>query len=263
MILFLCLVVILFRVINAFALSCEEEWPGVEHHSIKSEFLNSELRFDVYIPPCTDSRILGGYPVLYLLHGQDMGIDIWLKMEMDELMRDAINQDGLPLFLIVVPQEDNYLMSISHSEFGNAVIYELMPWIEMNYNTCTKRECRGLGGLSRGALWAELLAFEHPDLFGAAALLSMPGTIMDDQGLYYLAESQLPEERLRIRIDAGGEDNFRHEANKASGQLTFIGYPYEYYIRPGSHDTVYWRSMLPEYFVWFSKVWPDFSFPER
>ena len=257
-----CVAVLMCSITDVRAVSCEEARPSVEHYEIESGFLNTSLAFDVYVPPCMDPRILGGYPVLYLLHGQDMGIETWQQMRIDELLRNAVNVDKVPLFLIVVPQEDYFLTSISLSEYGNAVLFELMPWIETKYNTCTKRECRGISGLSRGALWAELLAFEHPALFGSAALLSMPGTILDDQSLYYLAERQSEDEKLRIRIDVGSEDNYRHEASRASGQLTFIGYPYEFNIQPGAHDMAYWRSMLPEYFVWFSKGWPDFSSPE-
>ena len=58
------------------AFSCSDQSVAVEHRSIHSEVLHRDLMFNVYIPPCMDRRIAGGYPVLYLLHGQDMGIGI-------------------------------------------------------------------------------------------------------------------------------------------------------------------------------------------
>ena len=244
-------------IMTAASQSCSELPVTVEHHSIPAEALHGELNFDVYIPPCMDERIIGGYPVVYLLHGQDMGIDIWQEMNMDTIIRDTINLWNVPLFLTVVPQEDQYLLSFSLSGYEEAILDTLIPWIDDHYNTCTARNCRSLGGLSRGALWAEKIALEHPDIFGSVGLLSIPGKFTDDQSLYYLAERHMDDTPLRIRMDTGTEDSYRHEGSNAAAQLTYIGYPYEYYIQPGKHNTDYWQSMLDEYFIWFSHDWKE------
>ena len=241
--------------LNAAGVSCSRQYTAIEHRVIYSEFLYGNLVFDVYVPPCMDSRIDGGYPVLYLIHGQDMGNEIWQEMNTAEIMQETIDQEDLPLFLIVAPREDQYLLSFSLSGYGEAILNDLIPWIDGHYNTCTERECRGIGGLSRGALWAELLAFENPDIFGSLALLSMPGTILDDQRIYYLTEKHKPDHLLRIRMDIGGEDNYRHDGSKAASQLTFLGYPFEYNILPGNHDREYWQSRLSDLFIWFNEGW--------
>lgn len=245
----------LLRILPAAAQSCSERPVAVEHYAIHVDILYGELQFDVYVPPCMDSRIAGGYPVVYLLHGQDMGKEIWQQMNMNSIIRDTINNENIPLFLTVVPQEDQYLLSFSLSGFEEAIINSLIPWIDEHYNTCTARDCRSIGGLSRGALWAEKIAFENPELFGSVGLLSMPGTFTDGQSLYYLSEYHKNDSTLRIRMDTGSEDNYRHEGNKAADQLTYIGYPFEYYIQPGDHDSDYWQSRLGDYFIWFSKSW--------
>ena len=257
---FLLILILFFvPVPGAFAQSCSELPIRVEHHTILSEPLHGELSFDVYVPPCMDERIIGGYPVIYLLHGQDMGIEVWQEMGMAEIIRDVIGSGDVPLFLTVVPQEDQYLLSPSLSGFEEAVLQDLIPWVDSHYPACTDRSCRAVGGLSRGALWAEKIAFEHADLFGSLAMLSTPGGWIDQQSLFFLAESHKPDDLLRIRIDSGSEDSYRHEAAKVSSDLTFIGYPYEYNIQPGAHDAAYWMSMLPEYFIWFSEGWKDLS----
>lgn len=244
---------------GACAQSCSEQPIRVEHQSFYSEILYGDFQFDVYVPPCMDDRILGGYPVVYLLHGQDMDIEIWQKMDMSRIIRETINDSELPLFLTVVPQEDQYLLSPSLSGFEEAFMLELLPWIDEHYNTASDRRYRAIGGLSRGALWAEKIAFEHADRFGALAMLSMPGTWLDEQSIYFLAEKHKPDNLLRIRLDSGNEDRFRQEAAKVSSELTIIGYPYEYYIQPGEHDAPYWQSRLSDLFVWFSKDWMDIS----
>lgn len=240
--------------------SCYLQPVKIEHYSMEIEELYGEMKFDVYVPPCMDKRIIGGYPVIYLLHGQDMGIEIWQEIGMDTMIRESINLNELPLFLTIVPQEDQYLLSLSLSAFDEAIVNHLIPWIDDHYNTCTDRECRFIAGLSRGALWAEKIAFENPSLFGSLGMMSMPGTITDDQSLFYLAEKHKPDQILRIRMDTGNEDNYRHEGSKAAAQLTFIGYPYEYNIQPGLHDQTYWSKLLPDYFTWFLKEsQPDYS----
>ena len=257
---FLLILILFFvPVPGAFAQSCSELPIRVEHHTILSEPLHGELSFDVYVPPCMDERIIGGYPVIYLLHGQDMGIEVWQGMGMAEIIRDVLGSGDVPLFLTVVPQEDQYLLSPSLSGFEEAILQDLIPWVDSHYPACTDRSCRAVGGLSRGALWAEKIAFEHADLFGSLAMLSTPGGWIDQQSLFFLAESHKPDDLLRIRIDSGSEDSYRHEAAKVSSDLTFIGYPYEYNIQPGAHDAAYWMSMLPEYFIWFSEGWKDLS----
>ena len=252
----LCLIVFIYiQTINVSAQSCSDLPVKIEHHAIPVEALHGELLFDVYVPPCMDERILGGYPVVYLLHGQDMGIEVWQEMKMDSIIHDTINLWNIPLFLTVVPQEDQYLLSFSLSGFEEAILHDLIPWIDEHYNTCTDRSCRSLAGLSRGALWAEKIVFEHPDTFGAVGLLSMPGTFFDDQSLYYLADRHKDEPLFRVRMDTGTEDIYRHEASKAAEQLAYIGYPYEFNIQPGRHETEYWLSMLDKDFIWFSQSW--------
>ena len=240
---------------DVYAKSCSKQSVSVEHQGFYSEILHGDFLFDVYIPPCTDDRIIGGYPVVYLLHGQDMDIEIWQKMNMGRIIRDAINKEELPLFLTVVPQEDQYLLSPSLSGFEDAFLTELIPWIDVHYNTAPDRDHRAIGGLSRGALWAEKIAFEHADLFSSLAMLSMPGSWLDEQSLYFLAEKHKPDNLLRIRLDSGNEDRYRQEAAKVSSELTIIGYPYEYYIQPGEHNALYWQSRLSDILVWFSKGW--------
>ena len=246
---------------SAFAQSCTEQQVHVEHQSFYSEILYGDFLFDVYVPPCMDDRILGGYPVVYLLHGQDMDIEIWQKMDMSRIIRDTINDEELPLFLTVVPQEDQYLLSPSLSGFADAFMTELIPWIDEHYNTAADRRYRAVGGLSRGALWAEKIAFEHADQFSSLAMLSMPGSWLDEQSLYFLAEKHKPDNLLRIRLDSGNEDRYRQEAAKVSSELTIIGYPYEYYIQPGEHNASYWQSRLSDLFVWFCEGWKEISLP--
>ncbi len=249
--LFFVLLLIFSAVGSCAAESCGELPVVIEHYEIFSEALNDDIQFDVYIPACADERIIGGYPVLYLLHGQDMGIEVWKEIKLAESMAQAIEENDLPLFLTVVPQEDDYLLSMSISEFGNALLETVIPFIESHYNAAATREGRAIGGISRGALWAEKLAFENPETFGTLGMHSAPGTPFDDQTLYYITKELTPELCPRIRMDIGSEDQYRMDANKAAEQLSYAGIIYDFAVRFGAHDKAYWQSQLPEYFNWY------------
>ena len=251
----LLVLMLLFATINVQAESCSEMSVRIENFSIFTEALNRRIEFSVFVPPCMDKRMLDGYPVLYLLHGQDMGRSVWQEMGLQDVLKDGINDGELPLFLVVTPQEDNYLASLFDSGYGRALIESLLPWVDAHYNTCTRRECRAVGGISRGALWAEMMAFEYPDLFASLGLHSMPGTIYDDQSLYALAARQTESEKLRIRMDVGNQDNYRHEGEKAADQLNFIGYEFVRLVNKGGHDLAYWSSQLPDALRWYSENW--------
>ena len=166
-----CILIILSFYSSASGQSCSQQSVTIEHYTIPSEALYGELSFDVYIPPCTDDRVIGGYPVVYLLHGQDMGIEIWQQMNLQEIIRNTLNQNEIPLFLTVVPQEDQYLISMALSGFEDALLDDLIPWVDEHFNTCSSKNCRSLAGFSRGALWTEKIAFEHPEYFVSIGML--------------------------------------------------------------------------------------------
>lgn len=248
----------IFRTTIPAGASCSDEIPIIKKVSFSAADSQAKISFSVYQPACYDERIRGGYPVLYLLHGQNMDQDTWQELSLPEQMRDGMADLSLPGFLIVTVQEDDYLQEIYYSEFDDLILNSIIPWVDANYHTCSNRECRAIGGISRGALWAEKIAFEHSDLFGAVGLHSIPGTIFDDQTLKVLVRDQLekkPQETLRIYIDTGSEDAYRHDGRAVSDQLNFLGYPHTRVVNPGGHDNDYWRAQIPQYIRWYSEAW--------
>ena len=92
-----------------------------------------------------------------------------------------------PPFLIVLPNEVNNTVAVDDTGFGNAVVNDLVPWIDQHYATCSDRMCRAIGGLSRGSGWALRLGLIHWQIFGAIGSHS----ISPFEGDYYLAPGWL------------------------------------------------------------------------
>ncbi|MHC1771344.1 MAG: alpha/beta hydrolase [Flexilinea sp.] len=249
-------IMLLLSVHGTAGAACSDDPVTIQNVRITSPDMENPVKFSVFIPPCYDERISEGYPVIYLLHGQNMDESVWQNMGLQTIMQEGQSDMTLPRFIIVTIQEDNYLQELFYSKFDKAIVETIIPWIDSNYNTCSDRTCRAIGGISRGALWAEKIAFSNLDLFGAVGLHSIPGTVFDDQSLQVLIKKQFDENcLLRVYIDVGSEDDYRHEGRAFSDQLNFFGYSHIRLVNPGGHDEAYWSSQLLNYLIWYSEKW--------
>lgn len=233
---------------------CTEAHGRVERRQIASELLGKPLYFRLYLPPCYDPAFAQGYPALYLLHGQSSDDDQWQRLGAVETADDLITSGQAAPFLIVMPFEEYYLMDIDQSNFGRALVETLIPWIDQSYNTCTGRECRAIGGISRGATWAILLAFPNWELFSAVGahsppIFGYPNALL--QWVRRIPEGQMP----RVFIDIGTLDRFLTTATQFQDLLTRYKVPHEWHLLPGTHNEEYWRGNIEYYLRWYTKVW--------
>ena len=116
--------------------------------------MGEALVVQVYTPPCYDWDLAAArgslkYPVIYLLHGQGSTDEQWPDLGVPAAADRLITAGEVEPFLVVMPQEEHYLQDPSQSLFGQALIADLIPWVDENYPTCTERGCRAIGGLSR------------------------------------------------------------------------------------------------------------------
>jgi enterochelin esterase-like enzyme len=113
------------------------------------------------------------YPVLYMLHGQSFNNDQWDRLGMDEAADRLISSGEIAPFIIVFPQECAYLEDTHTSNYGDAVLTELLPWVESHFPVQADPAHRAIGGLSRGAGWALRLGLSHPEQFGSIGMHSL------------------------------------------------------------------------------------------
>lgn len=222
---------------------------------IVSAILTRTFDYRVYLPPCYDARRAGGYPVLYFLHGQGMDDSAWHRFGAGETAARLIASGEAPPFLIVMPREDYYLEDMSQSNFKRALLGDLMPWIESNYAACPQRDCRAIGGLSRGALWSLMVALENPLLFSAAGAHSLPNPPFSPYLLSLLWEAVPQDKPLRLYIDIGEYDPLRPGAEEFQRRLESFHIPHEWRLNPGGHDDAYWMAHVEEYLRWYAAGW--------
>jgi len=233
---------------------CEQSGT-IQSFNLSSELLNDSLSFNIYFPPCYDPYAAIPYPVIYLLHGQEQDAFLWQDLYIQAVADDLIlAQHRLP-FLIVMPNERYYFRSAENNRYPDAVLEELLPWVETNLPACAEKECRAIGGVSRGASWAVRLALRNWDIFGALGAHSMP---LFNGDLDSLPDwlSAIPSADLpRIYADVGSTDPAVKDASAFEQTLNSQGIPHEWHLNSGRHNETYWAEQLPTYLAWYTLPW--------
>ena len=236
---------------------CRETRGQVERKELLSPYLSRPLNYSIYTPPCYDASGQTRYPVLYMLHGQTFKDDQWVRLGMTTSADRLISAGEIRPFLIVMPYEVDTFADPYHGGYTDALLDTLIPWINAFYPVCPDRECRAIGGLSRGGAYAFLLALDHPNLFVEAGGHSMvPFGGMKTRLPKELA-AMPPGQFPRLTTDMGKNDIFMPDLTAYEKLLTQENVPHEFTVNPGNHDEDYWSSHVEEYLRWYAAGFPQ------
>lgn len=237
--------------------TCLQAGGMVEAFSLPSELLDHDLRLRVYTPACYEEHDDARYPVLYFIHGQTYNEDQWDRLGADEAA-DALIADGeVAPFIIVMPADQSHYTQPAANAFDEAVVEELIPWVDETYRTISERESRAVGGLSRGASWAFHLAIFYPELFGAMGGHSPPVFQEDAPRMRAMLDLLTVELRPRIWLDIGNGDQVAilESATWFEGLLNERDIPHQWSLFPGNHSEQYWSSHVELYLRWYAEEW--------
>jgi len=259
--------------------------------TMKSEILNAERKFAIYLPPDYESSSRS-YPVLYLLHGSGDDQTGWVQFgEVLRITDQAIKSGKATPMIIVMPDANTgqrgYNNDISGEwNYEDFFFEELMPYVEKKYRIKSEKRFRAVSGLSMGGGGSFMYALHHPELFSSAAPLSAyvgPLTVEDlkqniarnskatysDKELQNYFESHNAVElvkkmskdelsSVRWYIDCG-DDDFLYEGNSLIHiEMKKKGIPHEYRVRDGAHNWTYWRESLPEVLEFVSQAFHQY-----
>ena len=236
---------------------CLETQGHFEYQELQTTLMTHPLSFRVYLPVCYDPDGDYEYPVLYFLHGQSFNDDQWDRLGADETLDRLILAGEVAPFIIVMPQESDYMSNQWDSKYGPAIAEELTVWIDEHYSTCAERDCRAIGGLSRGAAWAMRTGLIYWETFGTIGTHSLAPFRGDfNEAPFWFAE--IPEDQLlRIWIDIGVLDVNLDAANTFEVRLTKYRIPHEWHIFLGTHNEEYWQAHVEEYLRWYAEAWEE------
>lgn len=223
----------------------------------RSQALQKHTAATVILP---EANVAGPFAVLYLLHGLTDDHSAWQR-------RSSIERyaENLPL-IIVMPDGGRgfYTDAAQGFAYEQAIIGDLIPFVDSRFRTIATRAGRCIGGLSMGGYGAMKLALKHPDLFASAhshsgALFFGERDVSDvlgggdewrrvfgasargsDNDLFALAERADKATLPQLRIDCGVDD-FLIEHNRAfHAHLDTLQIAHEYDEYPGGHNWAYW-----------------------
>lgn len=235
--------------------SCTDREGEIVDFVIDSRTLGEPLTGKVYLPPCYGEEG-HPYPALYLLHGAEASDEQWERIGINEVMDTMLADGHLHPFLVVMPREPSWALP-PENRFGEAIVEDLVPWVDEVYATKAAREYRAIGGLSRGGNWALRVGLQHWQLFSAVGAHSAPvffGDLREIPAWFdEIPDSLLPQ----LYLDLGEEDPYGEYTRRLREMLTDRGIPHEWHLYPGGHKETYWRDHLPEYLRWYSSTWGE------
>ena len=148
--------------------------------SFQSATLNEPISYNVYLPAGYEAST-DRYPVLYLLHGRGDSKSAWTQMKgtLDEL----IAAGEIPPTIAIMPDAPwssraSYYVDSAYTgadpgrKVETAFTKDLIAHVDATYRTVADRTGRGVAGYSMGGYGALRYSLAHPDLFGAAIVLS-------------------------------------------------------------------------------------------
>lgn len=250
--------------------------PEIRLETLKAQSLNgASLPFRIYLPKdyADGSK---KFPVLYLLHGLTGNENDWWE-------RSALKDYARSLHLIIVMPgvgDSWYANSATdaHARYEDAIVRDLIPFIDSHYRTLASREGRAIAGLSMGGLGAMKFALRYPQLFSFAAsfsgafdvpitgrlgkapgarMLSALRSVFGDEGsstrnennVFLLLQGKPPAGTSfpYLYISTGKSDPLPQVSMsnpKFAKALAAAKLPHEYHERAGTHDWKFWDSEI-------------------
>jgi len=246
--------------------------------SMKSEILNMDRKYAVYLPPGYETSERS-YPVLYLLHGGGDDQTGWVQFgEIFHIADKAINAGDATAMIVVMPDANTGQRGYTNLPDGNwnyedFFFEELIPHVEKKYRIRSEKQYRAVAGLSMGGGGTFYYALHRPDLFSSACPLSAStGPLkredvknqMKRRGMTDVTDEEMDKwfknysvlelirnmpddqkKQVKWFIDIGDND-FLYEGNSLVHiEMRKKEIPHEYRVRDGAHNWTYWRESLP------------------
>jgi predicted alpha/beta superfamily hydrolase len=213
-------------------------------------------RYRVFYPPGYWENTLRRYPVLYMQDGQNLFFpgeslsgEHWRIADTLRIL-DSMNAIAQVIVVGVYPddRENDYTQS-GYEAYGRFLVDILKPEIDAQYRTLTDAANTVCMGSSLGGVVSLYLAWQHPEVFGAAACLSSTFGWRDDLAARIATERKRD---IRVYLDSGWpQDNY--EVTRSMRQALAVrgfehGRDLHYYCFPqAAHHEAHWamRAHLP------------------
>jgi enterochelin esterase-like enzyme len=235
---------------------------GTLHHHfytthVVQGLLDNQSQFFVYTPPGYDRRGSSKYPVLYLLHGWSDTAEGWTQVGQANLILDNLIAAGkIKPMIVVMPLgygamsfvlsrgdvwHDSAAVTQNTTLFKQALLTEVLPAVERDYNVRTDRDNRAIAGLSMGGLESLTVGLTDSRQF------AWVGGFSSAVHLVQPTDFAAPDTKSPLRllwIACGTSDGLFEPNQKLIASLKAQGYPVTAIATPGAHTWLVWRDNL-------------------
>lgn len=207
-------------------------------------------RFNVYLPPCYAAAPRTFYPVLYLVPGRGSGPEAWFAADANRVADDLILIGTVPPFLIVTTE------TTDHDMYAQAILNDLVPYVEDHYRILKSRDYRAVAGASLGGIAAYRIGFQHPDRFASVGIFGSGLVSGEEKQFDAWLAALTPRLAPRVFLNSGEQDPYMLDrARVMDAILDQAGIESNLVVGAGGHDYAYWVSNLPVYFTWMARDW--------
>ncbi len=218
----------------------------------------------VFTPPGYDPRSKLKYPVLYLLHGWSNTVDTWTRtLQADTILDNLLARRMVRPMIVVMPLgygdmsfingpigdmwKRKPLVNSNTDLFAQALLTEILPRVETEYNVSTRRDDRAIAGLSMGGLESLQIGLNHTRQFASIGGFSAAVHLLDPATqipvLTPASAAKTADLRL-LWIACGTEDGLLEANRKLAAHLRSEGLPVTAVETPGAHVSFVWRDNL-------------------
>ncbi len=235
---------------------------GVMHHHLYTTHIvlgltNDQSDYWVYTPPHYDPA--RPYPVLYLLHGWTDNAYGWLyNGRANDILDNLLAQGRIKPMIVVMPLGYGDLAfihskinvwddapSIDHNTdlYTKALLTEVMPRVDAEYNISKDRNDHAIAGLSMGGLEAVTIGLAHTDYFGSVIGLSAAVQKLDFAKQFANLDPKTANLDL-LWIACGTGDGLISPNRRLIAFLKEKKMPVTAIETPGMHTWLVWRDNL-------------------
>ena len=140
---------------------------GVQHLSFRSNLVEKEIGYCIYLPKAYRTNAIQRFPVIYNLHGN--GGNEFTGLPAAALLHQQIESGHLPPLMMVMFNggKSTFYKNSADGQFPIESIFitEFVPYIDATYRTIAEGAGRCIEGFSMGGRGSTRLAIKYPSLF--------------------------------------------------------------------------------------------------
>jgi enterochelin esterase-like enzyme len=235
----------------------------IHHQFYKSAIIGDQRDLFVYTPPGYDAKGKTKYPVLYLLHGYSDDASGWTAVGKANVILDNLIAQGKAKPMIIVMTlgygapdivirggpgfRDTNLRQRNFDNYRQALLTEVIPMVEHDYQVSTKQTDRAIAGLSMGGAESLYVGLNNPDKFAWIGAFSSGGLTEDFAAQFPEVTSKINSQIKLLWIACGTDDRLIEFNHKAIAWLKTKDVKLTPIETPGAHTWMVWRRNLIEF----------------